>query len=88
MKKLFLTLAMVLLAFTGMVKASSAAPGVPVLTYPEDGATGIEAPVTLTWDISTNTTEMQVLLGTQYPPTDVLIDWTDNIVDSYTVERF
>ena len=61
------------------------------VTYiaPENTATNVEAPVTLTWEGGANATEYQVLFGTFYPPTQVALDWTmvdeDNF-GSYIVE--
>lgn len=56
------------------------------MVYPADNAMNIEAPCTLVWSLGAYTQEMQVLFGTQYPPTDVLIDWTDQLVRSATVD--
>ena len=62
------------------------APTAPVITDPVDGQTGITAPYTFAWTLDQYAEEMQVILGTQYPPTDILIDWTSELVDTYTIQ--
>jgi hypothetical protein len=62
------------------------APTAPVITDPVDGQTGITAPYTFAWTLDQYAEEMQVILGTQYPPTDILIDWTSDIVSTYTIQ--
>lgn len=57
------------------------------MVYPADNAVNIEGPCTMTWTLGDYTQEMQVLFGTQYPPTDVLIDWTDELVSSMTISE-
>ena len=54
---------------------------------PEDGATEVEAPVTLTWEGGENATQYQVLFGTSPVNMDVVLDWTmiDANYGSYTV---
>ena len=49
---------------------------------PADGASNITAPYLAEWVLGDYTTEFQVLCGTQYPPTTVMIDWTDYLVES------
>ena len=61
------------------------APEPAVINYPADGETGVTAPLLIEWTLGNYTEEMQVLFGTQYPPTDVLIDWTDELVESAIV---
>ena len=61
------------------------APEPAIVTNPEDGTVNVPSSVTLEWELGAFTSEMQVLFGTQYPPTDVLIDWTSNLVTSYNV---
>ena len=58
------------------------APEPAVIIYPADGETNVEAPYLAEWELGDYTTEMQVLVGTQYPPTTVMIDWTDYLVES------
>jgi len=49
---------------------------------PYDGETNVEAPYLAEWVLGDYTEEMQVILGTQYPPQTVMIDWTDYLVES------
>ncbi|MBO5809749.1 MAG: hypothetical protein J6R32_02865, partial [Bacteroidales bacterium] len=46
--------------------------------YPYDQQTGVSAP-TLDWEFGANTVEYQLLLGTAYPPKDVIVDWTSEL---------
>ena len=55
------------------------------IVAPSMGETNITSPLLLQWVIGNYTTEMQVLFGSQYPPEDVLIDWTDELVESAIV---
>ena len=63
------------------------APSALTALLPEDGATDVNAPVTLTWEGGENAAEYQVLFGTSPVNMDVVLDWT--IVDanygSYTI---
>ena len=74
-----------LLPFSAM--ANDPIPEPSVVVSPQDGATGINNPCTITWTIGSNTNEIQVLLGTQYPPTDVLLDWTSQNITSKVVNN-
>ena len=65
-----------------METAAVPVPEKPIIIAPYDGATGVSAPVLIEWILGDYTTEMQVLLGTQFGPTDILIDWTDELVES------
>lgn len=47
---------------------------------PYDGETGVHNPYLMTWELGNYTKEMQVLIGTQYPPTTAVIDWTTDLV--------
>ena len=58
------------------------APEQAVVYYPYDGETWVEYPYLAEWSLPDYTTEMQVLLGTQYPPQTAMIDWTDYLVES------
>ena len=58
------------------------APEQAVILYPYDGETNVEAPYLAEWVLGDYTEEMQVLVGTQYPPQTALIDWTDYLVES------
>ena len=55
------------------------------IVAPSMGETNVTSPLLLQWVIGNYTTEMQVLFGSQYPPEDVLIDWTDELVESAIV---
>ena len=63
------------------------APEPAVVISPEDGAHNVTAPVTIEWVLGNFTKEIQVLFGTQLPPTDILIDWTDELVTSAVVNE-
>ena len=58
------------------------APEQAIVYAPYDGETNVEAPYLAEWILGDYTTEMQVLVGTQYPPQTALIDWTDYLVES------
>jgi hypothetical protein len=58
------------------------APEQAVIISPADGETNVEAPYLAEWILGYYTTEMQVLVGTQYPPQTALIDWTDYLVET------
>ena len=53
-----------------------------VVYAPMDGETNVEYPYLAEWMLGDYTEEMQVLVGTQYPPQTALIDWTDYLVES------
>ena len=55
------------------------APEQAVIYYPYDGETNVTTPYYAEWSVPEYTTEIQVLLGTQYPPQTAIIDWTDNL---------
>jgi hypothetical protein len=63
------------------------APSELVALSPVDGATEVEAPVTLTWEGGENAAQYQVLFGTSPVSMDVVLDWTviDENYGSYTV---
>lgn len=52
---------------------------------PADGATKVTNP-TLSWKFSENTVEYQLLLDTQNPPQQVVVDWTKYLQTEYNVE--
>ncbi|MBQ4206440.1 MAG: hypothetical protein II662_07270, partial [Bacteroidales bacterium] len=58
-----------------------------IAVSPVDGATEVEAPVTLTWEGGENAAQYQVLFGTSPVSMDVVLDWTviDENYGSYTV---
>ena len=55
------------------------------VTYPTDGTANVPTSFTATWELGDYTTEMQVKLGTQYPPQTILVDWTNELFESYNV---
>ena len=59
------------------------APQPPQVVGPADGASEVLSPVTLQWALGTFTTEYQLLLGTVYPPTEVVVEWTGDLAESY-----
>ncbi len=62
-----------------MMTAEVPYPEQAIAVYPSDGAANVESPVTLLWGLGAYTTEYQVLFGTQYPPVNVLVDWTSEL---------
>lgn len=58
------------------------APEQAYIISPYDGMTNITTPYLAEWVLGNYTEEMQVLVGTQYPPQTALIDWTDYLVES------
>ncbi|MBO7460704.1 MAG: fibronectin type III domain-containing protein, partial [Bacteroidales bacterium] len=58
------------------------APEQAYIYSPMDGQTNVVAPYLAEWVLGDYTEEMQVLVGTQYPPQTALIDWTDYLVES------
>ena len=65
-----------------MAVAEVPAPEQAVIISPADGETNVGTPYLAEWILGDYTTEMQVLVGTQYPPQTALIDWTDYLVES------
>ena len=57
------------------------------LVAPADGATDISSPVELQWQLGQFTAEYQLLMGTSYPPTQVVVDWTADLAESYLAEN-
>ncbi len=56
-----------------------------VCVYPMDNAGDITSPVTLQWQLDPYATEYRLVFGTTYFCEDVLVDWTSNLANSYTV---
>ena len=69
-------------AQVNMAYADVPAPEQAIVYAPYDGETNVTAPYLAEWKLGDYTTEMQVLVGTQYPPQTALIDWTTNLVES------
>ncbi|MBR4837348.1 MAG: choice-of-anchor J domain-containing protein [Bacteroidales bacterium] len=65
-----------------MAVAEVPVPEQAIVIAPNDGETFVEAPYLAEWILGDYTAEMQVLVGTQYPPQTALIDWTDELVES------
>jgi len=69
-------------AFTTNISTAVAPkPVQAIVNNPVDGQVNVPSPVAATWTIGNYTQEMQVKLGTQYPPQDILLDWTEELVD-------
>ncbi|MBW6492562.1 MAG: carboxypeptidase regulatory-like domain-containing protein, partial [Lentimicrobium sp.] len=69
------------------VDASTVMPS-PVAAFnpvPADGAMGINNGMSLGWTFGDYTDEYRLILGTTYPPSNVLIDWTGNLATSYVL---
>ena len=62
------------------------APATASLISPEYGEKNVTAPVTLSWMLGNYTTEYQLLFGTTVPPTEILVDWTSDLNNTYVVE--
>jgi hypothetical protein len=60
-------------------------PGAVTYIAPADGAINIINGMQLQWAFGANTHEYQLILGTTYPPTTVMVDWTANLATSYTL---
>ncbi|MBZ0244005.1 MAG: hypothetical protein K8F24_12360, partial [Bacteroidales bacterium] len=52
---------------------------------PLDGALNITNGSDLEWSFGANTLEYQVILGTTYPPATVVVDWTSELAEAYTL---
>ena len=75
-------------AFTLKVESEAMPlPDVASLYSPWDNDTDVTAPVYFQWYINDYTEEYQVLLGTTNPPTDILVDWTNDPETSYFLEE-
>ncbi|MDD4372439.1 MAG: choice-of-anchor J domain-containing protein [Bacteroidales bacterium] len=62
-------------------------PAPDAVTYlaPADGATGIINGDELEWAFGAGVIEYQLILGTTYPPATVVVDWTTDLEESYTL---
>ena len=70
-------------AFTTNISTAAAqAPEQAILLDPVDGQINVEVPYLAQWILGNYTTEMQILVGSQYPPQTALIDWTSELVES------
>ena len=68
-----------------LTRSTLPTPEAVVYTAPENGATNQENPL-LSWTFGKYTKEYQVLLGTTNPPTEVLVDWTSDLVTLFQTE--
>ncbi|OYT15912.1 MAG: hypothetical protein B7C24_10495 [Bacteroidetes bacterium 4572_77] len=50
---------------------------------PLDGDIDVINPLTLSWEFGAYTNEYKLSYGTTYPPSEVLVDWTNNLATSY-----
>ena len=58
------------------------APEQATIIAPEDGEQGVTNGYVMQWTLGNYTQEYQIVLGTQFPPTDILVDWTPNLAQS------
>jgi len=58
-----------------------------VYVAPLDGAVDITNNEMLSWTFGDNTLEYQVILGTTYPPANIMVDWTDELATSYQLSN-
>ena len=61
------------------------APVAAQMVYPTNESINVSAPCSFVWTLGNYTEEMQVLFGTDFPPTEVLIDWTNELVNSIAI---
>ena len=68
------------------VNASTAAIPAPekaALVYPAYQEKNVTAPAVLRWKLGNYTTEYQLVVGTDFPPTEVVVDWTSDLAEGY-----
>lgn len=53
--------------------------------FPANNSYSVKAPLKLTWALGRYTTEYQLLFGTTNPPTEVLQDWTSDLVSTHNI---
>ena len=58
-------------------------PEPPTVIYPAHESNGIETPVTFEYELGQYTHEYQILLGTSYTVQDVVLDWTDDLSNTF-----
>ena len=76
--------------YTGVEDVNITVEAIPApeqVTYvrPVDGQTGYQTDWTAVWNLDAFTTEMQVLFGSVYPPTEAILDWTEDLVTEMTL---
>ncbi len=59
------------------------APLAAIYTEPIDGTVGVSNNQFLRWNFDSYTDEYQVILGTTYPPTTVVVPWTGDLSNNY-----
>ena len=59
------------------------APEKATLVYPAYQQKDVNAPAMLQWNFGNYTTEYQLVFGTSFPPTEVVIDWTSDLAKGY-----
>lgn len=59
------------------------------VTYisPSDGQSDMPSPISLEWELNQFTTEYQLLCGTNYPPTEIVQDWTSTLSDKFVLRN-
>jgi hypothetical protein len=61
------------------------APDAVVYNAPLDGAVDITNGDDLEWTFGANTLEYELVLGTTYPPATVVVPWTSDLAEAYTL---
>lgn len=62
-------------------------PVAATLVGPDNGAIDITSPLVLDWQFGAFAAEYQLLIGNSNPPTDVLVDWTSDLSESYVIDN-
>ncbi|MCB2208358.1 MAG: carboxypeptidase regulatory-like domain-containing protein [Bacteroidetes bacterium] len=74
-------------SFSYVVDVTADVPTMATNPSPVDMATNIAPPqVALGWDQGTSVQEMQIMFGTEYPPTEIAVDWTSSLVTTYLAD--
>lgn len=60
-------------------------PVAATVVTPADGTNDIIAPLTMQWQLGQFTNEYQLIIGTSYPPAEVLVDWTADLSETFTI---
>lgn len=69
----------------GLSTSAMPVPDQVIYTAPADGELNVVNGADLEWTFGANTLEYQVILGTTYPPTDVVVAWTSDLAEAYTL---
>ena len=79
----YLAVASTVDAFDVYIQTDEApAPVQATINTPADGDQGINNGDMFQWTLGDYTQEFQIILGTQFPPTDVYVDWTNDLFQS------